>query len=941
VDFRLLGRVEIRIDGQKVDLGPAESPRVRCILAVLLRTPAALVSTEAVISRVWGDSPPGAAVRYKYIGWLRAALAPLGVPLIQRDNGYLLDVSPELVDLHRFRRLAVEAGHARTAGQGAQAVTLLRRALGLWDGQPLAGLGGSWVDLFREQLERERRDAIVAYARASLDLGQHGALAGELAGWQAEYPTDETITELHMLALYRDGQQRLALGCYERARERIRAELAAEPGPALTKLYERVQARDPALLPRAAPPHGKHAPADLAHAVPRQLPPAIRHFVGRDRQTRELARLLAAAGRDGQVSMAVLDGTPGVGKTALAIRWAHQIADQFGDGQLYVNLRGYGPMGAPLASAQALHGFLVALSVPPGQIPVDIEARCSLYRTLLAGKRMLVLLDNARDAAQVRPLLPGSPGCMVIITSRSQLVSLVAAEGAKPVTLGLLTEAEAAELLTQRLGTRRVANEPSAVGQLIAAAAGLPLALNVIAARAEIGPSLPLDALSAGLHDARSRLDALSTGDPATDVRAVLSWSCAQLSAPANRMFRLLGLHAGPDISLPAAACLSGNACGQASRSLAELVSSHLLTEQVPGRFACHDLLMAYATELVGAQEHERERTAARRRLLDYYLYHGHAAAMALNPARVPLRLEPSQRPVALRDTPDREHAEDWFTAESPAILNIVMHTAEVADDRHVWQLSWILADFMQQQGRWQEWAAMQEIALVAAQRLSDPEGQARSCHYLGYAQARLGSYHDAHRHLDEALHLFRQLSDQASQAHVHLTAAIALEQQGRIAAGLGRARKSLELYRSADHPAGQANALNAVGWYLTLTGQPQQAVPYCEHAISLHRELGNGDGEAATWDSLGHVHQQLGEHDKAIDCYLRAIGLRPVSGDRYNQAGTLVRLGDTHRAADSPHMAREAWQQALGILEEMRHPDAGQVRALLSELDGGFTAAD
>jgi len=348
----------------------------------------------------------------------------------------------------------------------------------------------------------------------------------------------------------------------------------------------------------------------------------VASFVGRSGHLRALDALLQDQGAaPTAVVISAIAGMAGVGKTALAVHWAHRVAGRFPDGQLYVNLRGFDPGGAGLDPGQALHGFLEAFGVPPARIPEDLAAQSGLFRSLLAGKRMLVLLDNARSAEQVRPLLPGSPGCLAIVTSRDKLAGLVATEGARPLALDLLTAADARDLLARRLGADRVAAEPAAIACIIAACARLPLALTIAAARAATSPTFPLAAIAAELREAASALDPFDAGESATDVRTVFSWSYRALSAPAARMFRLLGLHPGPDVAVTAAASLAAVPPGQARALLAELTRAHLLAEHAPGRYAFHDLLRAYASELASAQECPADRASAVHRLLDHYLH--------------------------------------------------------------------------------------------------------------------------------------------------------------------------------------------------------------------------------------------------------------------------------------------------------------------------------
>ena len=353
------------------------------------------------------------------------------------------------------------------------------------------------------------------------------------------------------------------------------------------------------------------------------------------------------------IVITVITGTAGVGKTALAVHWAHRISDRYPDGQLYVNLRGFDPTGTAVAPAEAIRGFLDAFGVTPPQIPLSLQAQAALYRSLLAGRRVLILLDNAAEDDQIRPLLPGSPGCLVIVTSRNELRGLIVTEGAHPVDLDLLSTAEARQLLSRRAGESRVLAELPAADDIIALCARLPLALMLVAARAAAHPGFRLAALAAELREAGGSLDAFSGQDQATNVRAVFAWSYLRLSTPARRLFRLLGLHYGPDISTPAVASLAGMAREQIRPALAELARAHLVTERVPGRFAFHDLLRAYATELAGAHDSDDYRRAARRRMLDHYLHSAYRADELLSQFR--------DRPFTLADA-----EAGWYRSARP-----------------------------------------------------------------------------------------------------------------------------------------------------------------------------------------------------------------------------------------------------------------------------------
>jgi len=670
-------------------------------------------------------------------------------------------------------------------------------------------------------------------------------------------------------------------------------------------------------------------------AVPAQLPADVAGFTGRTDELHRLDALLAreSGGQPTAVTIIAITGTAGVGKTALAVHWAHRVRHHFPDGQLYVNLRGFDPAGALAHPTEVVRRLLDALAVPATRVPSDLDAQSALYRTLMADRRMLILLDNARDAGQLRPLLPGAAGCLVLVTSRHHLSSLVAADGAHPVPLGLLTADEARLLLGRRLGMDRVAADTAAVDEIIARCAALPLALVVAGARAATrsSPDFPLHRLAAELRDTAERLDAFAGDDPATDVRAVFSWSYRTLTAAAARLFRLLGLHPAPDIGVAAAASLAGLTVGGVERLLTELARAHLIVEHRPRRYAFHDLLRAYAAEQARSVEPQPQLDAAIHRILDHYLHTAYTAAMLLNPGRDPIALAPSRDGVTPEPLADQEQAMAWFAAEDAVLLAAVQYAAGAGWDGHAWQLAWTLVHHLDRRTHWHDWAATQRAALGAARRLDDPTAQAVAHRFLALAEIQLGRFDDARANLRQALDLYRQAGDRLGPAHTHVHLGMACVRQGDNAAALDHVGQALTLFRAADHRAGQALALNNVGWLHAQLGNYEPALASCEQALALQQELGNRDDEAATWDSLGYIHSHLGHHGEAVACYQSALDLRSDIGDYYGEACTLSHLGDAHQRAGDPATAGTAWRHALAMLERLNHPDADLVRTKLS----------
>lgn len=933
MEFRFLGETVVLAGDQVLDVG---TPRQQAVLAALLVDVGHPVALEELIDRVWGDDPPVEArnVLYSHLSrirrLLRHAVVIPGVPptsIERRHAGYVMAIDPAHVDLQRFRRL-VDRGRDPHESDASRA-RMLAEALRLWRGTPLAGIPGHWAAEVRHRWQRIRVDAVLEQARVELRLGRPEVVIATVPDVIAEHPLVEPLEEMLMRALHAVGRDAEALDRFAAVRQRLADELGANPGRDLRAVHQAILRDEPTRLPSSGGGGGERA---LSLTVPAQLPPNAFGFTGREHELGQLDRTLAEGSRSRTVVISAVSGTAGVGKTALALHWSHRIRDQFADGQLYVNLRGFDPTRPPMAPEEAVRGFLDAFEVPPERIPPGLEAQTGLYRSLLAGRRVLVLLDNARDSEQVRPLLPGVPGCLAIVTSRNRLGGLVATAGARPLSLDLLTVAESRELLARRLGNERVRSEPQAVDDIVACCARLPLALAIVASRAVTHPSFPLAAFAAGLRAAEDRLDQLADLDPASDVRAVFSWSYRQLSPDAARLFRLLGLHPGPDTSAAAAASLAAVPVGTARRLLNELTRAHLVIEACPGRFTFHDLLRAYAGELAEAAESDADRHAALGRMLDHYLHAAHAAACSFEPHFDQITLPPPRHGVAGESPSGYTQAHAWFTAEYTVLIAAVQRAHTAGLDTHASQLARTLSDFFDRTGHWQDWADAGHTALRAARRRNDGTEQAATHRLLGRAYVRLGRLDEADTHITHALELSREIGDEPGQAHAHRYLGPLREQQGRYAGALHHSQQALGLYRRTNHRAGQAKALNDIGWYNIYLGNYEQALVHCTEALELQDELGDRGGQAHTWDSLGRVHDRLGDYERAVACYQRSAELHQELGDHYELACTLTCLGDTHRIAGDPTAAHRVWQRAEELLSGLGHPDVAQVRAKLRE---------
>jgi len=926
-DLRMLGPVQLWVGDRPVDLGPEKQ---RTVLAALLFDVDQPVSTETLIDRLWGARPPASARSglYSYITRLRHALDGAGngggppLRLDHNGGGYRLEVEGHRVDLHRFQTLVRRAREAD--GDDERRVAMLDEAVRLWHGEALADLRCEWAQRMRGLLAQQRLDAVLLWATLQLRLGRAAPLITVLRPLVVDHPLVEPLAARLMEALRLDNRAAEALDCYATTRRELVSQLGVEPGPELRRLHQEILEQDRSVVRLEPPPPPVSRPA--------QLPPAVPCFVGRRREIAQLDSTLDG-GADPPAATVIrgLWGSAGVGKTALALHWAHRAAGHFDAGQLYVNLRGFDPAGSPLDPAVAVRAFLDALDVPPERIPTNLDAQVGLYRSLLAGKRFLVVLDNAATADQVRPLLPGSPGCMALVTSRNQLSGLVTAEGAHAITLDTLSVDEANELLATRIGPDRVAAEAVPTREIIGHCAGLPLALAVVAARAKAHPTFPLASLATGLAEARGSLDAFADADPTVDVRAVFSWSYDALTPAAARLFRLQGLHPGPDFTVAAAASLAGVAPRRVRVLLAELVAANLVGQPAPGRYRFHDLLRAYAAERAHAVDREPERKAARRRLLDHYLCTAYAAVRLVSPQREPVASTAPSSEVYVEEFADRGRALEWLGAEHEVLVAAVRLALEAELDGHAWQLAWALAAFLDYRGRWREFADVHELALAAAQRSADLPAQAHVHRMLGRAWVRLARFDDAETQYRFSLALCQRLGDPLGEAHTLLNLGWLSEQRHDYSDALVHVRQALDLYGAQKHPAGQASALNQAGWYHAQLGQYAEALAQCRLALTLQRRCGHRHGQASTWDSLGFAHHHLAEYGEASRCYRRALHLHREAGDRYREAQTLARLADSRCAAGDVSAARAAWRRALTILDRINHADADAIRLKLA----------
>ncbi|MFJ2723062.1 AfsR/SARP family transcriptional regulator [Streptomyces sp. NPDC087437] len=927
LEFRLLGTLEARAGGRPVALGHA---RQQCVLAALLIDAGRPVPADRLLHRVWDDRVPhrGRDTLYAYLSRLRRVLEPHGVRLAHRSGGYVIDLGEAAVDLHRFRHLIARA---REDADDRSALPLFEEALGLWQGEPLAGLDSPWLDTVREQLRDEQWAAELDRTDALLRTGRHGECLPALSARAKRHPLDERVAGQFILALYHDGHPADALAHYQRVRGRLAQDLGVDPGAPLQQLHQRILTGDPVLAlpaPQPAPRTGADVP------TPRQLPAYARWFTGRDQQLAELDKALDLSDQPGgSVVIFAIGGIGGIGKTRLVLHWAHQNLDRFPDGQLYVDLRGFDPSGEPpFAPAVAVRGFLDALGVASESVPLDVQAQVGLYRSLVQGRRMLIVLDNAADAEQAAALLPGSATCTVLVTSRRRLAGLASAYGARFLTLDVLTDPEARELLARHVGHDQAAAEPEAVAGLLEHCAGLPLAISVVGARAAAHSAFPLAVLAEELKDESARLDALDAGDLTANVRAAFTVSYHALTARAAEVFRLVGLAPGPEIGQAAIASLVAWPATVLRAALRELENAHLIQQTEPGRYRLHDLARLYAVEQAktGLADGSDE---ALLRVVDFYLHTAYTAAQRLDPHRDEIRLvaaRPGVTPLALAD---HDAALAWFTVEHPVLLSSIDLAVRTRHYAHAWQLAWALETFFDYRGHWHDWTASQHIALEAAQRLGNVSWKAAAHRSLGNVYTQIGRLDEGHTHFRHALDLYDNLGDRDSQAHTHRGLGWVCNQQGRQRDALDHAKQALTLYRQTGHQTGQTKALNNVGWLNIALGDHRAALKYCAQAVALNQAIGDRHGEAGAWDSLGYAHHHLTEYTDALDCYQRALELDRSFGDRYGETEILHHLGDTHLAVADPQAARLAWRHALEIADEISHPATTELRGKLSDL--------
>jgi DNA-binding SARP family transcriptional activator len=917
LEFCLLGPLLVRRDGVTV---PLPEGKQRALLAALLLRTGRIVAADELAELLWAPAapPPSAPVTVRnYVKRLRRALGPAGQDrIVTRPGGYLIRVESGELDVWVLEQALAAARAAATAASWQDAAKHAAAALELWRGDPLCGVESPMLIAAEvSRLTELRLQAYELRIEADLQLGLHAAVVTDLRQLTAANPLRENLHAQLMLALYRCGRRAEALEAYAQSRNVLVEEVGSEPGPQLQALHQQILRDDPALARPSAQPRADRARGPAA-ASPRQLPADVRCFTGRDAELDALWGMLSDTSAAGPVVISVIAGTAGVGKTALAVHWAHQVSARFPDGQLYANLRGYDP-ARPVAATDALAGFLRALGVGGQDIPAGQDERAARYRSILADTRMLVILDNAASEEHVRPLLPGTPACAAVVTSRDSLAGLVARDGAHRLDLDLLPLNDAVGLLRELVGERADA-DPHAVAALAAQCCRLPLALRVAAELTAARRDAPLAALVDELANQQQRLDLLDAGgDPHTALRTVLSWSYRHLDVCTARAYRLVALHPGSDLDPYAVAALTDASLEQGRSFVEVLARAHLIHRARAGRYGMHDLLRAYARELATAHDGAGQQHAALTRLFDHYLYTAAAAVNTLHPAGRDSRprIPPPATPVP--PVTDPAAALAWLDAERDTLVAVSAHTAWHGWPSHATRLSATLFRHLDAGSHYPEAITTHTHARDAARRTGNRAAEATALNHLAGPHRRQGRYQLAIMHYRQALTLFQQSGDRTGQAHALGNLGNAYADQGRYPAAISLHEQALDLYRQLGDVAGEARTLGNLGYIEERQGRYQQATRHQQQSLAIARETGNGTTECVALINLGTVELRQDHCQPAAGYLYRALALCRETGYRFFEADALTKISGVCLRQSRPQDATSHLQAALALYQE------------------------
>jgi DNA-binding SARP family transcriptional activator len=934
VDFRLLGPLEVRDAAGAVLQIP--TGRLRTLLARLLLRADSSVATEDLIDAVWGDQPPReplAALQVMVLR-LRRALGPAaGSRLRTAPPGYRFDVMPSELDLRRFEELLQWGSAALDTQDWTTARDLLGRALACWRGDALADVRtGTAMQGYLDTLAALRLRTQRQLVEARLHLGQHGELVDEITALVESHPFDEQLRAQLMLALHGCGRRAEALEAFRSARRTLVDELGIEPGTELRELHQALLADDPYPPGKSSDGATAVSPVPAADAatgrvLPAQLPTRVPDFTGRSQEAGQLEEQLTkatGAWPSGPVVLSAIDGTGGIGKTSLAVHVAHQVTGLFPDGQLHADLHGSG--GRPAEPGEVLARFLRGLGVPPERVPADPEERGALYRTTLASRQVLVLLDNVRDAAQVRPLLPGAGGSAVLITSRSTLPGL---DGAFRITLGFLDVDDSLDLFTRIVGHDVVAAEPDAVRAVLQICSGLPLAIRIAASRLAAGLDRSVQELAERLTDERLRLDELAVEDRA--IRATFAVSYHGLPADQARAFRLLAVSEGSSVTLPAAAAQLALPRDVTQQLLDALVGIHLLHSPTPGRYRFHDLLRLFAAECAQADETSAAQDAALHRQLRWYLHSSAAASRCINPSRRHVTLDapgPEWEPLNFTGF---DEALAWCEAERTNLAAAVAQAARTGRHEIGWKLPITMWDLFHLR-RWQEdGIRCNESALASAEALHDRKAEAWVLNCLSSAYQAAGRLSDAADCLDRALAIRGRLGDLQGQGSSLLNLGYVRTEMGRSAEAIGALEQALGIFRELGVRAGEAVARTNLGVAFQTLGDYPAALEHHQQALAIALETADQFHAGRALTNLADTLFQLGSLEEAADHATRGLETTRVTGNQVDEGIALDILGRVHAAQGRWSLAHHRWRDAYTVLDILGHPRAADVLDRLS----------
>jgi DNA-binding SARP family transcriptional activator/tetratricopeptide (TPR) repeat protein len=925
--FGILGPLEVRLGGSLVPVG---GPRQRALLALLLCHANRVVSRDQLVDELLGDQPAGSAERMLrvQISRLRKAVAGGGPPrVLARPPGYLLRVEPGELDLDVFEQRVAAGRDVLGRGDPGRAAVLLRGAESLWRGRPLADLEFEPFARFEiQRLEAQRLLAAEDRIEAELALGQHGALCPELEQLVAEHPLRERLRGQLMLALYRSGRQAEALAAFRDTRRVLDAELGIEPGPALRHVHEQVLAADPML----------DLPAQAGAAATRTLPRDIASFTGRERELAQLLdRIGGQAAGGAVVGIHAIDGMAGIGKTTFAVHAAHRLAAGFPDGQYFLPLHGHTPGQQPVDPADALVSLLLTAGLAPQQIPPGVEARAARWRDHLAGKKILLLLDDAVSHEQVRPLLPGTAGSLVLITSRRRLTAL---QDAAVVSLNILSPDEAAALLVRLASRPGLGAGDTAVREITRLGGYLPLAIGMLASQLRHHPAWTAVSLAAELADTRDRLALMHTENLSAGAAFGLSYQ--DLPDDQQRLFRRLGLVPGPSIDVYAAAALDATSLATARRHLDQLYEQHLLAEPAPGRYQLHDLIREHARALAAA-DNPTESDQAAVRLLDYYLHTALAAGRHFGSGVSAARRPPPGRPPAQApDVSTLGPAAAWLEAERVNLHAAADDAAGQARSLYAIAIPAAVGHFLAARGHWDQFAALHQTALAAARQAGDRLGEAYTLAELGLLRREAGDYPAAAASLARALALCEEAGDLPGQGYVLTQLGFVHVLTGDYPAAAASLHRALALARSAGDSFVEGEALYNLGTLQQLTGDYTAAAASHQQVLALARDRGDLLGQAWSLNGLGVVQQETGDYPAAAASQQQALALFCDLGDLYGQAYALNDLGVVQQETGDYPAAAASHQQALALFRDLDSL-LGQAEALnrLGELSSRTSA--